>query len=352
MGICESSIPVDPAVRKESDKIDKSLKENKQLLQNENKLLLLGPGESGKSTIVKQLRILNDRWITDEERVQFKGPIHSNAILSMGALIKALEKTNEINQLTEDQKEQGRLLMSPEVMASALLTPEVSQAIKELWALTVVKERFSRKSDVQIIDSADYFFDNIDRLSGLDYLPLNQDILFLRVRTTGITEFCFHLAGTPIRLVDVGGQRSERRKWIHCFEGVTALFFIVAISEFDQTLREDETANRLLEAFSLFGEVCLYETFRNTSIILFLNKSDLFEKKLPLVSFAKYIQDYKGENDAPKIYSWLRGHFSSLAGSKEVFSHITNATNTENVETVFGAVQKILFGKVTDQFIY
>ena len=43
------------------------------------------------------------------------------------------------------------------------------------------------------------------------------------------------------RLFDVGGQRSERKKWIHCFEDVTAIIFCVAMSGYDQMLHEDET---------------------------------------------------------------------------------------------------------------
>lgn len=42
-------------------------------------------------------------------------------------------------------------------------------------------------------------------------------------------------------MFDVGGQRSERKKWIHCFEDVTAIIFCVAMSEYDQVLHEDET---------------------------------------------------------------------------------------------------------------
>ena len=48
------------------------------------------------------------------------------------------------------------------------------------------------------------------------------------------------MPGFPNRMFDVGGQRSERKKWIHCFEGVTAIIFIVAMSEYDMTLAEDQ----------------------------------------------------------------------------------------------------------------
>ena len=45
-------------------------------------------------------------------------------------------------------------------------------------------------------------------------------------------------------MFDVGGQRSERKKWIHCFEGVTAIIFCVALSGYDLVLAEDEEMNR------------------------------------------------------------------------------------------------------------
>lgn len=51
------------------------------------------------------------------------------------------------------------------------------------------------------------------------------------------------------RMVDVGGQRSERRKWIHCFENVTSIMFLVALSEYDQVLVE--SANEVSIFFAI-----------------------------------------------------------------------------------------------------
>jgi hypothetical protein len=54
-------------------------------------------------------------------------------------------------------------------------------------------------------------------------------------------ERLYNMSPFFFRLFDVGGQRSERKKWIHCFEDVTAIIFCVAMSEYDQVLHEDET---------------------------------------------------------------------------------------------------------------
>jgi hypothetical protein len=48
-----------------------------------------------------------------------------------------------------------------------------------------------------------------------------------------------------IRVVDVGGQRNERRKWLHCFQDVKAIIFCVALSEYDLVLEEDNNVNRM-----------------------------------------------------------------------------------------------------------
>lgn len=88
------------------------------------------------------------------------------------------------------------------------------------------------------------FFDSLDRLFTKEYVPSDQDILRSRLKTTGITETVFDLGALTYRMFDVGGQRSERKKWIHCFEDVNALLFLVAISGYDQCLVEDKDAVR------------------------------------------------------------------------------------------------------------
>ena len=66
-------------------------------------------------------------------------------------------------------------------------------------------------------------------------------------------------------MVDVGGQRAERRKWLHSFEHVTSIIFLVAISEFDQTLLEAGGVNRLQESKDLFQTILGYEVGKGLS---------------------------------------------------------------------------------------
>jgi guanine nucleotide-binding protein subunit alpha len=95
-----------------------------------------------------------------------------------------------------------------------------------------------------VVSSLSYFFSDLDRLFRQDYVPTEQDIVRCRARTIGITETVFQLRDHEMLMVDVGGQKSERRKWIHCFQDVTSILFLVSLSGYDQCLVEDKDAVR------------------------------------------------------------------------------------------------------------
>ncbi|CAK5120581.1 unnamed protein product [Meloidogyne enterolobii] len=122
----------------------------------------------------------------------------------------------------------------------------VSEAIKNLWRDPAVRVAYERRCDYHIQDSASYFFDNIDRISAKDYRPTCRDVLLTRVATTGVVKLQFMFKSIEFNVYDVGGQRSERRKWIHVFDDVNAIIFVAAISEYDQRVREDNrTVNKI-----------------------------------------------------------------------------------------------------------
>ena len=121
-----------------------------------------------------------------------------------------------------------------------------------------------------------------------------------RVPTTGILEYPFDLESIVFRMVDVGGQRSERRKWIHCFENVTSIMFLVALSEYDQILVEENNQNRMEESKALFQHIVEYPYFHQSSVILFLNKKDLLEEKIKTSHLKEYFPHYEGRERDPQ----------------------------------------------------
>lgn len=188
------------------------------------------------------------------------------------------------------------------------------------------------------------YFDSIDRISKDNYLPTDQDVLRSRVKTTGITETSFNIGDLVYRMFDVGGQRSERKKWIHCFENVTAIIFMVAISEYDQVLIEDESINRMQEALTLFDSICNSRWFGKTSTILFLNKTDIFKQKLLHSPLSDCFPDYQGGANEELARDYIMKRFTSINTSpdKQIYTHFTCATDTEQMEFVMSAVHDII----------
>jgi len=110
-------------------------------------------------------------------------------------------------------------------------------------------------SKFYLMDSASYFFAEVKRIGSPNYVPSEADVLRARAKTTAITETRFKMGDLSIHMFDVGGQRSERMKWIHCFESVTSIIFCTALSEYDQVLLEDQKQNRMTDSLLLFESV-------------------------------------------------------------------------------------------------
>ena len=221
-----------------SQAIDRELSQYRRESAREFKLLLLGTDEVGKSTFIKQMRIVYGRGYSDRDRAEFKTLVFKDIIKGILIMMKAMQElkisfTNEVcmNHITELQD------MDPESIVD--ITEQQFEAISTLWADEGMKKCFEMRSKFQISDSAKHYFDSLDRIRAEGYIPSVDDVLRVRVPTTGIAEYKFQIRKEIVfKMVDVGGQRSQRRKWIHYFEGIT-IVFITAISEYDEVLAEE-----------------------------------------------------------------------------------------------------------------
>uniref|UniRef100_A0A3P9KFR2 Guanine nucleotide-binding protein subunit alpha n=1 Tax=Oryzias latipes TaxID=8090 RepID=A0A3P9KFR2_ORYLA len=348
VGACCLS-PEAKEARRINDEIEKQLRRDKKDSRREYKLLLLGTGESGKSTFIKQMRIIHGRGYSEEDRRCFTKLVFQNILTAMQAMIQAMDKL-QIPYKYEHNEANASMLREVDVERVTTLTNPQAAALKSLWSDPGIQECHARKREYQLSDSAKYYLNDLDRITDAAYLPNQQDILRVRVPTSGIIEYPFDLKSALFRMVDVGGQRSERRKWIHCFENVTSIMFLVALSEYDEVLAESSTENRMEESMALFQTIISYQWFQYSSIILFLNKIDLLEEKIMHSHLADYFPEYDGpQQDVEAGKDFILSMFVRINPDKLIYSHFTCATDTENIRFVFCAVKHhILQGNLED----
>ncbi|KAG7242859.1 hypothetical protein INR49_018114 [Caranx melampygus] len=223
------------------------------------------------------------------------------------------------------------------------LLPFVAHAFCALWSDQGVRAAAAKGYEFELNDSALYFFENMSRILAPNYLPTETDVLRVRLRTCGIIETQFQVNETIFRLYDVGGQRSERRKWLSCFDCIQVVLFVVALSSYDMTLMEDPSVNRLQESIELFTSICNNTVFNRTSLILFMNKTDLFREKIILSGrhLRFYLPSYKGaDGDVNAAAHHITAMFLSCNShpDKPMYHHFTTATDTTNIQVVFHMV--------------
>ncbi|ODQ78360.1 hypothetical protein BABINDRAFT_162601 [Babjeviella inositovora NRRL Y-12698] len=421
-GISTIEDELDPfiAIKRNNDAIEKGILLSQRGEKNAVKLLLLGAGESGKSTVLKQMKLLHQGGFTHQERLQYAQVIWVDAIQAMKILIvqarkmriplecdqqtsplfmckqivlrsRALEQidtgaaggssflndyvvrysqrseakrrtmsTGRAGAMWENQVDSKDTELDVNEIGQGLRDSYVQKiedennnrsrkaiaaAIQQLWKYDPgIAECYSRSNEFQLEGSTNYYFEKIESFADSKYLCTDEDILKGRIKTTGITETNFNIGSSKFKILDTGGQRSERRKWIHCFEDITAVIFVLAISEYDQMLFEDENVNRMHESIMLFNSLCNSRWFINTPFILFLNKTDIFEKKILTSSLRNYFPDYKGKpKDTEEAIRYLEKIFLSLNRlRKPIYVHRTCATDTQSMRFVLTAVTDMI----------
>jgi guanine nucleotide-binding protein subunit alpha len=350
MGNCMSATAVDIS---EDDKrrhreAEKSLKEAKQKLSSQVKVLLLGSGDSGKSTILKQMRLIHRVPFSSQEVESYRQLIFNNLTHGLKYVLDSMEDMQL--EVSPENSEHIELIESASDLRDGEIFPNLFyEPLRALWNDKGVQRAWDRGNEAALPENLSYFFSDLDRLFRPDYVPTEQDIVRCRARTIGITETVFQLRDHEMLMVDVGGQKSERRKWIHCFQDVTSILFLVSLSGYDQCLVEDKDANQMQDAMTIWDSICYSQWFKSTSIILFLNKDDLFQAKIQHSDIKTFFPDFDGEpRDANAGRDYFKKRFARLAQKagrskeREIYIHITTATDTALLRVVMAAVEDIV----------
>ncbi|KAL9108245.1 MAG: hypothetical protein Q9227_006983 [Pyrenula ochraceoflavens] len=137
-----------------NEEIENQLKRDKINQRNEIKMLLLGAGESGKSTILKQMKLIWEGGYSDDERESFKEIIYSNTVQSMRVILEAMESLELPLENSSAEYHVHTIFMQPPQIEGDHLPTPVGNAIRELWRDAGVQECFKRSREYQLNDSA------------------------------------------------------------------------------------------------------------------------------------------------------------------------------------------------------
>ncbi|KAJ7681133.1 guanine nucleotide binding protein, alpha subunit [Mycena rosella] len=241
-----------------------------------------------------------------------------------------------------------------------------------LWGDPRVRDVLRRRK-IRLEEGPGFFLDDLERVTGRDYLPTDDDVLRARLKTVGVSEYTFEMevassreTGTEWRIVDVGGTRyvpalarepvarrltgfGRAATWVPFFDDVDAIIFLAPISGFDEVLAEDRTVNRLEDSVLLWRALCANPLLASVDLVLFLNKCDLLERKLASgVKLARYVRSYADrENSVEAISTYLRSKFSAIhreysPSPRKFYAFCTSVTDTATTGGIIASVRDMV----------
>lgn len=248
----------------------------------------------------------------------------------------------------QSDSEEDKLILE---IASVLSSCEAD--IRELWEMPAVK-RLRERRRLKLEEWADYFLDNLARVSSADYIPTTDDILHARIQTMGVAEHVFDMSvhGRTVRwhLFDVGGARGQRHSWIPYFDDANAIIFLAPVSAFDQYLDEDPRTNRVDDSLQLFKQICSNQLLKRAHLVLFLNKTDILKSKLAAgVKVNKFITSYGDRaNEYDAVVAYFKAHFAQVhrrnnESNRVLFSHLTSVVDTKAMQSIITDVRDSIF---------
>jgi len=251
------------------------------------------------------------------------------------------EAVNLRSQLEEELDKVGRMLDA------------CKDDIKQLWSHPFIKLLIDKRK-LRLQESADHFFNSIDRVTEHEYTPSTDDILRSRLQTMGIASHSFNVTvnGKPIlwHLYDVGGARGLRHTWVPYFDDANAIIFLAPVSAFDQYLDEDPKMNRINDSLQLFTYICSNELLKKVHLVLFLNKTDVLREKLSGgVSVKRYIPSFGDrKNNYDTVVDYFRTHFLQVhrknnEEQRVLYTHLTSVVDTKTTQGIIRNVRDSIF---------
>ncbi|VDL72806.1 unnamed protein product [Nippostrongylus brasiliensis] len=215
--------------------------------EREGNTVACGAAESGKTTLLEQIRLLYKQNYSESEFMHRKAFIYNNILISIKKLINRMESTGTAYDNMDN--------------AFSCFTMDICDAIQRVWKDAAVQKLYERRSEINLNDSSKYFLENLASINRLDFTPTPRDLIMSYVPTVGVQNVIFNVN-----------------------------------DHYNQTMEEDPETNRLHDSLSLLKKISNEPKFQKTPMFVFLNEVDVFREKLPLMPLQDHLPEYTGSS--------------------------------------------------------
>jgi len=316
--------------------------------ENTLKLLSLGVGGCGKTTFIKQMKIIHGIPWSPIELQTFAKVIRGNYISGLQDAFEISRKLGLEIEDTDNAKE-----ISSYRGRTAELTPEVISKLKSFYDEPSIQMVLKDYGYLLPVTHFAYFWENMERIKQDNYVPTDDDILRARIRTSGSNSTAIYLDKNYFEFYDVGGQKPERAKWeaVISENKFSAIIYFVATDEFD--VKDDEKdfdRSKMEISRFIFKELIQSTIGENLPIILFLNRIDLLERRLltpqGYTSFKESFPEYMGSNDKNKALEFIKSYYFAVLNEYKpgapIKCHYTCALDRDGMVVVWKIIRDFL----------
>jgi len=332
------------------------------------KILLLGAGEAGKSTILKQLQMLYEQKL---DPVFYRQWLCRNSVTSARGLV-------EIAQSRSMEVDAGKAEIILGLDDGEVPSEEGVKAIEEIWATGVLQTAYDmnqKDPKLWLPDHAVYYISQIRTFIDTKFVPTHSQMLLTRSLTAGVNAVGFSdqvdgaylLAHCPVaaqmlgtnelpsdtkldwEVIDVGGQRAERKKWMEKLKEALGLIFTVGLPEYAQVLYEDPDTIRMQESLDLFKMWANHKDFARKPVVIAFTKKDLFASQFNLEKFKNFYKDFEtpegsDEEIAKAALEHIKNSFKNLLENKrkKLETFFINTTDKDDFRDMLEGLKEIV----------
>jgi len=238
------------------------------------------------------------------------------------------------------------------------MDPKIGERVRILWEDEAIQSTWNEIPNYQFqVPNLDYLLDNLDRYVLPDFVPNNEDILCARFRTTGTQLTKFIREKYQWEIIDIGGQRPERMKWKDIIKsGIDCVIYFSALDEYNMLSSEEKNKTKMGLSLDVFQEVVRDAKESNICLILFLNKVDLFIKKInqdkSFAEFQNTFPDYRGGQNVDKAIDYIKNLFLRKTSPEDIYVQITCTLDTQAIYSAFVTVKDFIWKTRMDKAVY